>query len=491
MDQPKLGTEDIQGLIISGYDKMKEATFLLLTITDPANGRKWLSSLLPHITPVRERAEHLRLAHRTHVNLAITFEGLKALGLGSDGLQSFPTEFQRGMPERSRILGDTGLSAPDQWETPFKDASKIHALLLLYARDPDELKQLIDLQKALLDPSMKILDEFATTPKIEGKEHFGFKDGISQPGIKGVRQDSDQEVLETGEFVLGYTDHQGELPESPTIPAEQDVRHLLPKSQQVGAQGRKDLGKNGSYLVFRKLYQDVGFFQSEIEEKANKIPPSLAPDGIQPSDWLKAKLVGRFPNGSPLALSDQPSGSTANANAFGYAKEDPDGIKCPFGSHVRRANPRDVLPSASGAVLSKTIVNNHRIIRRGRIYGPYFTPETADADRGLYFIALMSDISRQFEFVQQTWINNAKFGALFDNVDPLVGNNPDPGHWRPEPDAPPPPAVVPPDENTNIMTIPGNPARLRICDFNRFVRVKGGAYFFMPSLRVLKFLSEL
>jgi len=491
MEQPKLGTGDIQGLIVSGYDKMKEAIFLLLTITDAADGRKWLSSLLPHITPVRERSEHLRLAHPTHVNIAFTHEGLKALGLGNDGLQSFPTEFQQGMPERSRILGDTGLSAPEQWENSFRDVTKVHALLLLYALDLPELKMLLDLQKSLMVPSIQVLNEFKTMPKIAEKEHFGFRDGISQPGIRGVRDASGQDVLETGEFVLGYTDHQGELPESPTISAAQDVHHLLPKSQQIGAEGRKDLGKNGSYLVFRKLYQDVGFFQSEMEEKAKQIPDSIVPMEMPKVDWLKAKVVGRFPNGSPLALSDRPSSSTDKANSFGYAKEDPGGMKCPFGSHVRRANPRDVLPSATGADLSKDIVNNHRILRRGRIYGQYFTPETKDEDRGLYFIALMANISRQFEFVQQTWVSNAKFGGLFDNVDILVGNNPDPKHWKQESGAPPLPPAVPPDENTNIMTIPGDPARVRICNFNRFVRVKGGAYFFMPSLRVIRFLSEI
>jgi Dyp-type peroxidase family len=193
---------------------------------------------------------------------------------------------------------------------------------------------------------------------------------------------------------------------------------------------------------------------------------------------LAAKCVGRWPSGAPLALSPEKDDPTlSDADDFGYYEKDPHGFACPIGSHIRRSNPRDSLgPDPETALKS---ANRHRILRRGRSYGDRpKDPRVEDGvDRGLHFICLNSDLERQFEFIQHTWINNSVFGGLNGEVDPLIGN-----------------ITKLSDEqgrNRAIMTVQDDPLRTRVHNMASFITVKGGAYFFLPSITAMRYLASL
>jgi Dyp-type peroxidase family len=229
-----------------------------------------------------------------------------------------------------------------------------------------------------------------------------------------------------------------------------------------------DFGRNGSYLVFRQLSQRVAGFWNFLDQ-ATRDPNGKSNPVAR--ERLGAKCVGRWQSGAPLVLSpDQDDPALANENNFDYNDKDPYGMKCPIGSHVRRSNPRDSLGPDPKTALNSA--NRHRILRRGRSYGHRIENPLVDdgAERGLHFICLNGDIERQFEFVQQTWLNNPVFAGLTDEVDPLVGNL---------------------AKGDKLFTVQGSPLRRRVENLSRFVVVKGGAYFFLPSLRALNYIARL
>ena len=252
------------------------------------------------------------------------------------------------------------------------------------------------------------MSELATS-NLRGHEPFGFRDGISQPVIEGLsKKGPAATTLKFGEFVLGYPNEYGRL----TDPA------LLDEAPEVG--------RNGSYLVFRQLRQDVRGFWRFLDSAARR------PDGTPDPEErvrLAAKLVGRWPGGAPLTLSpERDDPALAEDNDFGYHDFDRDGARCPIGAHIRRSNPRDSLDPKPGTAKSLELNRRHRLLRRGREYGQQLTPDEAledppptEQERGLHFMCLNANISRQFEFVQGTWLNSPKFAGLYDDSDPLVG----------------------------------------------------------------------
>jgi deferrochelatase/peroxidase EfeB len=177
---------------------------------------------------------------------------------------------------------------------------------------------------------------------------------------------------------------------------------------------------------------------------------------------LAAKIVGRSRDGDPL-MPDRSPHQCAATNEFGFMAHDPHGDGCPLGSHIRRGNPRDMLGDT--AEQSWRIVNRHRVLRRGR---PYCEAD-GQTPAGLLFVGLNADIERQFEFVQQNWINDTGFGEMRHERDPLVG-------WRSGAD--------------DTFTMSGTPLRKRVHNMKSFVTTKGGAYFFLPSLRALAHLAR-
>ena len=318
------------------------------------------------------------------------------------------------------------------------------------------------------------------------REHFGFHDGISQPLVAGFADDGG---VPTGEFILGYENHYGVIPPTPVVPGELDPDGLLPAlaNPYYASSALRDLGRHGTYVVYRKLRQHVGTFWDFMKQEAMRAGRGT---DVEYMVWLASKCVGRWPSGAPLATApDRDDPSLADRDDFMYAS-DPNGMACPLGAHVRRANPRDVIKPYEPAQ-SLHMSEAHRLIRRGRAYGPPLFDAVAlnnasgnDAralldlqddgqPRGVHFWCVNASIRSQFEFVQQTWCNNPHFGGLRNNKDPLVGDHG--GNGQP----------------ATQMTVPSPSGSQQTSALPRFVTVSGGAYLFMPSLTALRFLARL
>jgi len=439
-----LEVADIQGLVVSGYRRLAAADYVLLRIADPDRARRWLGKIAPSVTNASAPVT------TTGVNLALTATGLEGLGLDQEAMSTFPAEFVEGMAtsHRSRMLGDVGDSAPTTWRWGGDAGHAVDALLMLFAVDAATLVQLRADQP--LD-SASGLEEIATlhSSDLGGREQFGFNDGISQPTIAGLgRPAPDRDLIQPGEFVLGYPNEYGLLPPSPSV-------------------GGRDIGRNGTYLVFRQMRQDVAAFWNFAAASGDGEPEKLA-----------AKMVGRWTSGAPLVMApdaDQPN--LSSFNDFAYHALDSDGVRCPIASHVRRTNPRDSLDPARGSHRSVALVKRHRLLRRGREYGPPISsapggprPPLADdgQDRGLHFICLNANLVRQFEFVQATWAASPKFAGLYDDADPLIAAR---------------------DAAGATFDVPATPLRHRLHNLPRFVTVVGGAYFFLPGIDAIRRLA--
>jgi Dyp-type peroxidase family len=429
---------------------MDAACFLLLKIEEPSRARMWLRQTLPEVTSSEDKSSEQLSRWRTSLNLALTYNGLKALGLSGDTLAGFPAEFQEGMSTRADILGDTAASAPEAWEfggtSGPRRQEELHLLLMLYGTTEAEVAALVTAHRARLEAGgLRELGAQRASRRRDAEgatvEHFGFRDGISQPQIEGFRETKSGaaepgSVVKAGEFLLGY---ENEYEEIPGLPSE-------------------ELGRNGSYLILRKLEQDVEGFHRFLEEHQSV---AVGDTEAHKKQWLAAKLLGRWPNGAPLRPGEevQPAldwrGGRGLDNSFGYQQKDAAGYGCPMASHVRRANPRDSLPPNEQSSLQ--VSRRHRLLRRGMTYSD-------ETGKGMLFIALNANIARQFEFLQQTWLNNGKFGGRYDERDPLMPG----GGGR--------------------MTLPGQPLRRCVEGLQSFVTMKGGGYFFLPSLKALEFL---
>ncbi|MBW4619644.1 MAG: hypothetical protein KME17_09845 [Cyanosarcina radialis HA8281-LM2] len=464
-----LETQDIQGIIITGYGHLSHSSYLFLHADDPAKAKAWLAKIAPQITTGVEwpvgpdgKIQKPELA----LNVAFTCQGLAAMGLKQKSIETFSPEFVEGIAEeaRSRRLGDTGDSAPQNWEIGGDRTAKpeIHALLIVQGQ-PNEIEKLCQIQIDLAQShSLRLAGEVQhgyLPPPDDDREHFGFQDAISQPNIEGSprKHTDNQPVIKPGEFILGYPNEYELLPSTPTVPAGDDIHNNLKPESNEGQQ--KDLGRNGTYLVFRKLHQDVAGFRRYIRDNFSESERELG----------AAKLVGRWPDGTPLVNSpDREDPSKPFENDFYYMEKDPRGYRCPLGAHVRRVNPRDSLGDNPQDSIKS--VNRHRLVRRGALYGEKLPPgifEDDRKDRGVLFFSINANIQRQFEFVQQTWIDNRKFNGLYDEKDPLLGDN----------------------DGSDGMTIQHELLRRRLTDLPRFVSVKGGGYFFLPSISALYFLA--
>lgn len=452
----ELEYEEIQGIILSGYVKKRFAAYSLLRIRSRAGAQSYLRWLEARLTTGDQRPEDV--CH----NVAITATGLRALGLGEETLATFPRELVEGMAgtaKRSEILGDTGASAPEQWLWG-GPGNQVDVLLMVFAHRPDQLDHALQEHRRRQQDGLEEVYFRSTEMLPERREHFGFADGITQPQIKETgRHLTGIECLRAGEFILGYENEYGKVPFSPSVAEDPRANRLLHTN---GQNGRRDLGRNGSYLVVRQLDQHVAAFWRSMLDQA---------DGDERlAVRLAAKCVGRWPGGAPLTLSpDEDDPSLHSANDFLYRDRDESGRGCPIGAHIRRANPRDSL--GSSAKESLKISARHAIIRRGRSYGPelprFAADEGEEQERGLFFICVNANIPRQFEFIQQTWLDNPKFGGLHDGRDPLMSGADDNDH-----------------------RIPGDPVRRRLTHLPRFTRVRGGGYFFLPSRAALRYLGQ-
>jgi len=465
MNAVTLQKHEIQGLVFSGYPKNEAGTYLLLRVVDRARARAWLRAALGEVT-FGELTEY-----GATLNIAISAPGLTALGLDAPSLATFPLEFREGLREkdeayRPRILGDVGDSAPSKWAWGGPARPEVHVLLALFGpkNDASFSARLAEHRARFAGALEEVHPAIETISLPDRREHFGFVDGIAQPRFEGQtpRSDASESPIKAGEFLFGYDNEFDKRPSSPSVSASAS-RHL-PATPDGN---RKDLGLNGTFLVVRQLEQDVAGFWRSMAEHGKGANGEI--DQAQ-ALWLASKCVGRWPSGAPLVRSpDEDDPEWRNDNAFDYSK-DPRGFKCPIGAHIRKANPRDSLEP--GPDESRIATRRRRIVRRGRAYGPALAKFAADdgQKRGLVFVCLNTNIRRQFEFIQQSWLNNEKFSGLYEDQDPIVGDQ-TPGYGA-------------------TFTIPAHPLRRRLVGLERFVQVRGGEYFFLPSKSALGFLSE-
>lgn len=488
---------DIQGFITSGYSHLPHTAYLFVRVQDRTRAQAWLKALLPMITTAaswRVRADTPKVKPDRALNIAFTHAGMDALGLSKSTLRSFAPEFRDGMasPDRARILGDTGASAPLLWEIGSPGGHAIHGLLILHAQTRADLDTWCAEQREAIDRLPGGVSEFVELAQfgerpVHGREPFGFFDGAAQPIIKGIKGAG----VNTGEFILGYENEYGFFPVSPVAPLAEDPYRVLPASANPYhlTAGFRDFGMNGSFVVYRKLAQDVAGFWRFMHSESERLKEGANAEFMI---WLAAKMVGRWPSGAPLALTpdvDRPE--WGHRDDFLYAEADPNGLACPFGSHIRRTHPRDHIRSA-GPAQSLHMSARHRILRRGKVYGPpLFDPallqqldqpeaqrtlvnlQDDGQSRGVHFVCVNADIKSQFEFIQQAWVNNPHFNGLDNNRDPLVGDN------------------NPADNRPSAMLVPGYRATLRTSPLPRFVTTRGGLYLFMPSLTALRYLAQL
>lgn len=540
----------IQSLAFGGLGFLRYGTCVGFSLeNDRASARAWLREVLADVAFGDGRKHGDRA-----IILALAASALETLQLPSDSLATFPPAFLDGMcsASRSRILGDEHRNAPEHWEWGGPQRT-VDGLLLLFAPSEEKLAKLrADMERCLTSrghaavmdvPFVTLPDKDATAEehRLAKLEPFGFVDGVSQPVIRGtykaLRGADPIHLVEPGEFILGYPDNRGNLPAGPTLAAVEDPGNMLPiaASPQHGfaraiVNDPRDVGRNGSFLCVRQLEQDVRGFWDYCTEAAAQIQQRF-PNWIDVNaEFVGAKLVGRWQDGSSLVRFPYRAGSeeagaehpmvrtaqgTATAseqaappppvapshthktpasgaarttrvkvrrtnaavrevtitpdNDFLFGAEDPQGLRCPFGAHIRRTNPRESLDPASQEQVA--ITNRHRILRLGRRYVP-----ESGRNPGLFFMCLNADIERQFEFIQQTWAQASSFHGLMHERDPLLGS-------RDGNDA----AAHRPDDG---YTIPTRDGPVRLCAMPEFVRTLGGGYFFVPGKSLLEYLAS-
>lgn len=459
-----------QGLVARGYGEKPHATFLMYAVSPGcAEASRAFVAALP-ITdgvdaprPFRS-GEGDRRARRRHapvaINVAMTYRGLLALGMdGAVASATFSEPFQFGMGSgrTAAILRDE--PSTFAWcDTASAGAPEVHLAVLIYADTRARLEETLYGLRA--DATLAGLFEVASLDDsaLELHEPFGFADGIAQPRFDPDFPEAD---AAPGEFILGYPNAWGRLAgdwraEGARPEGDADIAHVVP------------FLRGGSYLVIRDLRQDVRSFWRYFASQASSPNEAV---------FLAAKAVGRWPSGAPFDQRDREDAEVDRAtwDDFGFAARDAEGLRCPFGAHIRRMHPRDWLFGGDEATV-RALNGRHRILRRGRPYGLRPGRMTAlqmaaAPDRipvhpqGLYFGCLNTDIHRQFEFLQQTWANNAKFAGLCDSPDPLIGV-----HERRD------------------FIVQRDPVRRRLRNLPNFVRVRAGGYFFLPSMSAIRSL---
>lgn len=496
----KLLSSEIQSLLFGGLGFMPFGCCLIVETLpdDRSSARAWLNGIRPMIAFDDGR----RLSRDAVVTFALGPHGLSRLGLPASAIASFPYAFTGGMAGggRDRILGDD--PATFEW-----GGAPLDAALLVYGVTQEAVDDLCGLIDDLCTKTgATVIRRIRLKEVTEDKrEPFGFVDGISQPLIRGtykaLRYADPIHIVEPGEFILGYPDNRGYMPPCPTLPAIEDPTNLLPlitrrtDFDENVVESERNVGFNGSFIVIRELEQDVEAFRAYCRIEADQLRSSsrLPPPYVLDEEFIAAKLVGRWRDGSSLArfpfepksadpqthattrLASKPELAQATPveappsarpfaggdNDFLFGTEDPEALRCPFGAHIRRANPRDSLTPGSADEID--ISNRHRIIRVGRLYA-----EAPGENPGLLFMCLNSDLERQFEFIQQTWLHNPAFHGLTCEVDPLLGRGTGPNC---------------------SFTIPSREGPVRLSPMSCFVTMHGGGYFFLPGKRLVDYLA--
>ncbi|WP_063037389.1 Dyp-type peroxidase [Nocardia pseudovaccinii] len=436
-----LELDDIQHILLTRTPAVT-GRYEFLSFDDPVGARAWLTPLVDRVQSAADVRATMDSSDRW-VTLAFTWRGLRALGVPEETLATFPDEFREGMAARADILGDTGACAPGNWVGGLA-GDDVHAIAILFARtDAEHQRCTTEHHKLIARCSgvrvLSFLDLNATPPFDYAHDHFGFRDRLSQPVIAGSGEaptPGSGAPLQPGEFILGYPDEEG--------PAR-----ALPQPEV--------LFRNGSYMAYRRLQEHVGAFRNYLREHS---------DTPEEQELLAAKIMGRWRSGAPLVLApdrDDPAlgADPMRNNDFNYKEMDPHGYAVPLGAHARRLNPRDTAPN----------MNRRRMIRRGATYGPALPEDAPDdgVDRGIAAFIICASLVRQFEFAQNVWINDKTFHELGNEHDPICGTQ----------------------DGTLDFTIPKRPIRTVHKGLPAFTTLRGGAYFFLPSISALRYLATL
>ncbi|HEX8124589.1 MAG TPA: hypothetical protein VF548_03320 [Allosphingosinicella sp.] len=518
---------DLQGNVLTAYGRLgfPYGRFAILTVNNPAAGRAFVERLRPRVTTALRwpsRAKDIPEGRKTverppvTVNLAFTFRGLLALGVPTRTLRGMPDEYIDGMPARCAILGDDTPENPKSgWDAVWGsgDSGKdVHILVMLNAQMTDRIEPVPELAAlcseieamcaesnggVTLRSGHRGCDErwqhLAALKDSQGlpcpKEHFGYTDGISDPVFLGQYPRGEEQArsvgsgatdgegnwrpLATGEFLLGWPDEAQET---------------------AGAAMPLDFSRNGTFFAYRKLHQDIEGFNAWVDECARHLQTLWKLETFEiAKETLLAKMAGRWSDGVPLMEAPdykawqefnrkyppdalhRVRNDTERARRlvdFAY-REDMDGLKCPATAHIRRTNTRDMLdPRATSASpksrMGSTLNNRRRVLRRGLPYGSADDPE---GEHGIIMLAVCSSLQRQFEFVQQQWINYGLDSNAGNDTDPLIGNH-----------GPEAKFLIPADPGS------GNPPFIAT-RLKQWVQTRGGGYFFMPSMTALRMIG--
>ena len=548
----KLDTMEIQSLVFGGLGFMTHGVCLLYRLPDDKeHARDFMAAIEEDVG----FGDGRKLRRRAVLTVGLGGPALSKLGLPRECVSGFPAAFLEGMSSehRARILGDFGDDGPAFWQ--WSDG-QFDLALLAYGYDHEAVAELEGkVADHAAENGMESGHRIPLTPvKKPAIEPFGFVDGISQPVIRGsfqsFRKNDPIHLVEPGEFVIGYPDNRGNFPPEPLLSPLADPENVLPIAERSREFANslvdcpRAIGRNGTFLVIRQLEQNVKGFKKFCGDEAERLKYRLpAPYYVTP-DFIAAKLIGRWPDGSSLvrnpyyplpkerkeredrrarretalgftdtqaliAVGD-PLGSETNRpetnppagtriyaapqpgavgdNDFLYGVEDPQALRCPLGAHIRRANPRDSFEP--GSMEQVSISNRHRIYRVGRLYEPQ-----GDDDPGLLFMCLNGDIERQFEFIQQTWLVSPAFHGLVGEQDPLNSHgkrgsldchdDQDQLNSRDDKDQRNSHGVPKP----RGYLIPTQDGPMRLEPLPQWVKTLGGGYFFMPSRSMLAFLA--
>ncbi|WFU45128.1 Dyp-type peroxidase [Bradyrhizobium sp. CB82] len=410
-------------------------------------------------------AAHVKESRTTHIHSAIaiafSFSGLTRLGCMETREHPFPTPFRSGMGSdvRALLLRDN----PRKWRWADVDGDGIargpvHVLIAEWT-EKDAESPISDVDEKVFCV-IRVENDPCSFRKIEGEteeklhEAFGFRDGLAQPVIQGLRQDDgvglskakaeagplyEDRVVSPGEFILGYRNEYDELAYCPNVEGWTESG----RAKHPG--GRFAL--NGSYLAVRQIEQDVAAFDAFRALHGKEVCE---------------KMMGRQVTGLPLGWDPNKPMSDSKADAFRFRVEDANGFTCPKGSHIRRVNPRDTLGVDVQSSIKSTKL--HRLLRRGR---PYREESNGETRKGIFFIACNADLERQFEFIQQRWVRNPSFVNLHAD-DPFVGSSD--------------PKTFP-----KSFSMPGLASGEEV-SLATFTATLGGGYFFLPGIAALNFI---
>lgn len=527
-EEPLLRGNEIQGDSLAGFRKDHVALlWLAFPRTRTAEVKAWLRALAPRLATLNAVAEFnqsFRSARRAlrpldpgairprdpdlqalWMNLGFTAQGLAKL-VGTKEVAKFETAFRLGAEARAGTIGDPTDGSPGSPSTWVVGAGKRvpDAMLNVASDDPRALR---DRVKALrreitaLRGAVRVIhvDEgnAKLAPKV-GHEHFGFRDGVSQPGVRGTLDAANAPFLTPR--LIADDDPLGRIFASPGVPLIQPGEFVLgyPRQDPDDAELTQDpadtrtepeWARDGSYLVYRRLRQDVAAFERFLDHGA----ASLAAQGFTDVDRERfgAMCVGRWKDGAPVARApDDPHPEIAAdrraSQSFLFAKDtrpvawkdptrptdtfpsammDGDGQRCPLSAHIRKVNPRDEGTDVGQG--ARTL--RRRILRRGVTYGPrYEAGKNEDADRGLLFLCYQSSITDQFEFVWRAWANATNTPRADAGIDPIIGQN----------------GNAAPGERVTFFVQGDRHAKVDVRE--RFITSTGGAYLFVPSISAIR-----